>query len=115
MCVCGRNLARVHHDSYDPAWTGDGVVVSPNPNVRQDEYRPWHEANQAGTIGTPERAAATPGQVEGVDFDWHSRTYTWSCRCGRTISRRHERIRELWARVSGTTYDRSRWSAVLSD
>lgn len=75
-CTCGRNLADVTWSEYDPDWTGNGLTVTPRPNVRQIDYRPWHEANQGGPIGSPGRTAATPGRIEGQDYDWHDRTYT---------------------------------------
>jgi hypothetical protein len=81
--------------------------------VQQDDYRPWDVANRAGLMGTPERAAATPGRIENVDFDWHDYTYTWHCRCGRTPSLRHERISDFWAEVKDEPYDRPVWRLVV--
>ncbi len=97
-CTCGRNLADVRLDDGNPDWTRDKLLVTPRPNVAQDDYRPWHAANGGGRIGDPARAAMTPGRVEGVDWDWHDRTYTWHCRCGQTHTRRHERLSEVWTK-----------------
>ena len=77
-------------------------MVSPRPNVRQADYRPWHKANNWRLTGSAGRAAATPGLVEGRDFDWHDRTYTWRCRCGETWQCRHKTISSAWARHHGT-------------
>jgi hypothetical protein len=105
-CTCGRNLADVTYSSLNPDWTRDKLVVTPRPGVKQQDYRPWEAANRGGWIGTPGRAAATPGRVENVDFDWHDRTYTWHCRCkapsGKptTHTRRHERISAKWVEHS---------------
>jgi hypothetical protein len=112
---CGRNLARVSWIKSNPSWTRDELTVSPNPNVDQDDYRPWSAANHAGPLGTARREAATPGRSELKDWDWHDRTYTWRCKCGRTITRRHEQISVLWEQVSHKPYDRAVWRVVLSD
>ncbi|MEO7980342.1 MAG: hypothetical protein ABI807_05570 [Sporichthyaceae bacterium] len=77
----------------NPTWTRDKLAVSPRPNVEQDDYRPWHEAQN--TIGRQRETAK-----EGIDsgrLDWHDRSYTWHCKCGRSTSRRHEAISTMWA------------------
>jgi hypothetical protein len=76
-------------------WTGDGLVVTSRPNVRQNDYRPWprHDASA----------------------DWHLRTYAWQCRCGRTWERRHERIRDAWDTAAGRLPDYRRYNAVPDD
>jgi hypothetical protein len=101
-CQCGRNLADVTKPQYNSDFTRDGLLVTPRPNVDQRDYRPWHEANRGGNLGSPGRAAATPGRVEGQDFDWHDRTYAWKCRCGKTWELRHQRISQAWSGHSGT-------------
>ena len=101
-CHCGRNLADVTKHESNPDFTRDGLVVTPRPNVNQSDYRPWHEANRGGRIGSPGRLEATPGRVEDRDFDWHDRTYTWKCRCGETWELRHESISQEWGRHAGT-------------
>jgi hypothetical protein len=101
-CQCGRNLADVTKPGSNPAFTRDGLVVTPRPNVKQSDYRPWHEANRGGWIGSPGRAEATPGLVEDRDFDWHDRTYTWKCRCGETWESRHDSISRAWNRHTST-------------
>lgn len=100
-CSCGRNLADVHHEPGNPLWTRDSLVVSPRPNVAQTVYQPWHEA-QRGRHG-PTRAATDPYLTGDVDWDWHDRTYTWKCRCGRTWQRNHESVSELWRRYERDT------------
>ncbi len=45
-CPCGRNLADVAYDEGNPDFTVDKLTVLPRPNVKQDDWRPWHEANQ---------------------------------------------------------------------
>ena len=94
-CPCERNLADVTHSSHDPMWTGDGLVVASRPNVRQRDYRPWphHDPNA----------------------DWHLRTYTWHCHCGRSWERRHERIRAAWDTVAGGLPEYRRYNAALDD
>jgi hypothetical protein len=62
-------------------------------------------------MGSPGRAAATPGRVEDRDFDMRDRTYIWACRCGKTWERKHERISVAWSDKSGTGVVR----AVLGD
>jgi hypothetical protein len=101
VCPCGRNLADVTHNEHNPDWTRDKLLVTPRPNVDQSDYRPWHAANQGGPIGSEGRAQATPGRVEGRDFDWYDRTYSWRCRCGETWQRRHGAISQAWQRASG--------------
>jgi hypothetical protein len=96
-CACGRNLADGTKSEHNPDWTRDGLLVTPRPNVNQHDYRPWHAASRGGPIGSPGRAAAAPGLVEGRDFDWHDRTYTWRCRCGTVWSLRHENITRIWS------------------
>jgi hypothetical protein len=100
VCPCGRNLAEVTKPGTNPDWTRDGLLVTPRPNVAQSDFRPWHEANRGGSLGTPGRAQATPGLVEGKDFDWHDRTYSWRCKCGRTWERRHESVSRAWLAFS---------------
>jgi len=80
-CTCGRNLADVTHEDFNADLTRDHLQVTPRPNVRQRDYRPsdWWRA-------------ATPGRIEGVDFDVFDRTYTWQCKCGARPTRRHDRI-----------------------
>ena len=95
-CQCGRNLADVTKPQYNSDFTRDGLLVTPRPNVEQRDYRPWHEANRGGRLGSPGRAAATPGREEDRDFDMHDRTYTWKCRCGKTWQLKHERITQVW-------------------
>lgn len=95
-CGCGRNLADVTLNEHNPMWTRDKLLVTERPNVKQEDHRPWHEANKGGLLGSPGRAAAVGDRVEGKDFDWHDRTYTWHCRCGQTHTRRHERISAKW-------------------
>ncbi|SRR6266571_7229330 len=101
-CRCGRNLADVTKSQWNPDFTRDGLVVRSRPNVDQSDYRPWDAANQGGWIGSPGRAAATPGRVEDRDFDWHDRTYTWKCRCGETWELRHDHISQAWNDRTGT-------------
>ena len=101
-CSCERNLADVTMPSANPDWTRDGLLVTPRPNVAQTDFRPWHEANRGGSIGTPGRAQATPNLVEDSDFDWHDRTYMWQCKCGSTWERRHEAISQVWESRSET-------------
>jgi hypothetical protein len=85
---CGRNLADVEYLEYNPDWTADRLNVSARPNVDMDSFRAWHQANRA-YIPLAERV--------GDQEDWHARTYAWRCKCGApAISRRHERISELW-------------------
>jgi hypothetical protein len=85
---CGRNLADVTYEEYNPDWTADQLTVSERPNVDMDSYRAWHEANGA-YVPLAERT--------GDANDWHARTYTWRCKCGAPpINRRHERISEMW-------------------
>lgn len=91
-CSCGRNLADVKHSDYDPAWTGDGLAVTPRPNVRQGDYRPWPHHDK--------------------DADWHLRTYTWRCRCGQAWERRHERIRDAWDTAAGVLPEYRRQNAA---
>jgi len=43
------------------------------------------------------------GRPKGDAADWHHRTYTWACRCGRTHTRRHERISDAWQRYNSDT------------
>jgi hypothetical protein len=112
-CECGRNLADVEHRESNPTFTRDNLTVSRRSNVDGESYRPWHEANQGGVLGSPGRAAATPGLVEGEDFDWHDRTYVWRCRCGRKHERRHERISEAWQRLRTPAAQRPIVVAVL--
>jgi hypothetical protein len=98
MCPCGRNLADVTYSAHNPDWTRDRLLVTPRPNVKQDDFRPWHVANQGGVIGSAGRANATPGLIEDQDFDWHDRTYIWRCRkCHATWQRRHEAVSKAWA------------------
>ena len=92
QCSCERNLADVTHSDHDPAWTGDGLVVTPRPNVRQDDYRPWPRHNP--------------------NADWHLRTYTWHCRCGRTWERRREHIRAAWDTAAGSLPEYRRQNAA---
>ncbi|MFI7426092.1 hypothetical protein ACIBPB_03820 [Micromonospora sp. NPDC049836] len=92
-CPCGRNLADVTRPGWagrltNPDWTRDGLLVTPRPNVRQQDYRPWEAANHGDPA--PETA-----------WDWHDRTYRWECRCGETWKLRHERITAVWARHTG--------------
>ena len=100
-CSCGRNLADITKSRYNSDFTRDSLLVTPRPNVDQHDYRPWHIANKGGSIGTHGRAAATPGLVEGRDFDWHDRTYTWRCRCGEVWSFRHESVSRAWSEHAG--------------
>jgi len=86
----------VTKEEFNPDWTRDKLLVTPRPNVRQQDYRPWHVANSYGPIGSAARAAATPGRIEDVDWDWHDRTYTWQCKCGARPIRRHDRIGAYW-------------------
>jgi hypothetical protein len=101
-CRCGRNLADVTMPRSNPDFTRDGLLVTQRPNVNQSDYRPWHEAYRGGLIGSPGRSAATPGRVEGHDFDWHDRTYAWRCRCGETWELRHDRISQAWNEHTAT-------------
>lgn len=94
-CPCGRNLADVRHSDHDPAWTGDGLVVTPRPNVQQDDYRPWPHSDK--------------------NADWNLRTYTWQCRCGRRWERRHERIRDTWDIEAGGLPEYRRYNAAPHD
>ena len=73
----------------------DGVVVSSRPNVRQDDHRPWphHDPNA----------------------DWHLRTYTWNCRCGKNWERRHERIQAAWDTEAGGLPEYRRHNAAPDD
>lgn len=100
-CSCGRNLADITKSQYNSDFTRDSLLVTPRPNVKQHDYRPWHEANRNGRIGTAGRAAATPGRVEDRGFDWHDRTYTWRCRCGEAWSFRNESISRAWSEHAG--------------
>ena len=152
-CPCGRNLADVSWSDDDPGWTSDKLTVTPRPDVRQDDWRPWHEAEdrkrptpappdllrRLRALVAPSRArtgdsdaiavaAPTPDPVRplgsgrsdprqwlparpelfdadgeriGDAADWHHRTYTWHCRCGRTHSRRHPRLCGVWAEWAG--------------
>ncbi len=115
VCACGRNIAGVSHQESNPDYTKDGLTVTENLGVDQTDYRPWHEANQAGRIGSPERAAVTVGR-EGVDWDMRSRTYSWPpCRCGLHIPpMRHDSISELWKLFEGRPYTRSAWRYVVN-
>jgi hypothetical protein len=118
QCSCGRNLARVRWDAYNRDYTRDALVVTPNINVDFDDYAP--------------RDAASHGQAPSNDFDSHDRTYTWRCKCGRTIVRQHQQISALWCRETGSTLDpdgglygawdprpdqlgHTAWRAVLAD
>jgi hypothetical protein len=92
--ICGRNLARVYHDNHNPTWTADELVVSPNQNVAQDDYRPWPHGD--------------------ADADWHARTYTWHCRCGKTVTRRHSQISRIWEEFQDMPYRRGAWRVVLT-
>ncbi len=94
-CPCGRNLADVKHSDHDPAWTGDGIVVTLRPNVRQDDHRHWSHGDR--------------------NADWQLRTYTWRCRCGRSWERRHERIRDAWDTAAGRLPEYRRQNAVPDD
>jgi hypothetical protein len=119
QCRCGRNLARVRWDESNAHYTRDCLVVIPNIGVEFDDY-------------APRDAAFLHGQAPRDDFDRHDRTYTWRCRCGRTIVRRHEQISTLWSRETRSTFDpegglygawnprpdrlgRTAWRAVLAD
>jgi hypothetical protein len=82
---CDRNLARVRFDIWNRLLTRDSLVVSPNINVIQGDYRPRDLENRA----------RHPGLVEGRGFE-KDRTYTWRCRCGKTVTRRHEQISRIW-------------------
>ncbi len=88
-CSCNRNLADVTLPTYgdglptNPDWTRDGLSVVPRPNVRQDDWRPWHEANRlAPDVPAPPGALDrllrqmtarkagldVPDEGDGVDF-----------------------------------------------
>jgi len=82
---CTRNLARVRFDRWNTLLTCDSLVVFPNINVIQEDYRPRNSENRARHSGL----------VEGRDFE-KDRTYTWRCRCGKTVTRRHEQISRIW-------------------
>jgi hypothetical protein len=70
---CGRNLADVtEKKDYRKAGAPDLLWVTPRPNVKQDQHRP------------------NLSLVSGI-------TYTWRCRCGQILQRRHERIAAAWA------------------
>jgi hypothetical protein len=94
-CPCRRNLADVKYSDHDPAWTGDGIVVTPRPNVRQDDHRHWSHGDR--------------------NADWQLRTYTWRCRCGQSWERRHERIRDAWDTAAGCLPEYRRQNAVPDD
>ena len=94
-CPCLRNLADVVHSSHDPMWTGDGLVVRPRPNVRQHDHRPWPRHDPAA--------------------DWHQRTYTWDCRCGKRWERRHDHIRTVWDTAAGGQPEYRRYNAAPDD
>lgn len=64
-CTCGRNLADVTHEKYNPTWTRDSLTVSPRPNVDQRDYRPWHAANMAASQAAARaRGLPEPGALE---------------------------------------------------
>lgn len=85
---CDRNLADVIHDPNNAGFTADGLLVTPRPNVDQQEYRAWDRANRT-SIAVADRA----GDADNP----YARTYVWRCRCGAApVQRRHERISELW-------------------
>jgi hypothetical protein len=122
---CGRNLADVTYEEYNPMWTADRLTVSARPNVDQQDFRPWSQyhrrvvvdrpppgrdplaelrerarcrrAGEAYTGPPPWRPTTVSAYPAGADADWHDRTYTRRCKCGApAISRRHERISEMW-------------------
>jgi len=99
VCLCGRNLADVRYVATNPLWTADKLTVTARPNVQETSYRPW----------------ARNGRVSPAtaDEDWHARTYSWRCRCGRNPTRRHEWITEQWARLAPKPYDPSAWRIVV--
>ena len=75
--ICDRNLARVRYDEYNSLWTRDSLVVSSNINVSQERYK-----------GEENRAAD--------DIRRQDCTYTWDCKCGKTVTRRHHQISRIW-------------------
>src|SRR5829696_6159726 len=85
---CGRGPADVTHPVYNSDFTADGLLVTPRPNVDQQDYRPWADArHRYAAVGERTGDAANP----------YARTYTWRCKCrAAPISRRHERISEMW-------------------
>ena len=46
----------------------------------------------------PPRGPRRPARPDlaGVEHDWMDHTYTWWCRCGQELTRRHERISAAW-------------------
>lgn len=76
--VCGgcmRNLADISYSEANPDFTPDNLVVTPRPNVKQSDFRPW---------------------PSNPDADPRDRTYSWQCRCGRTPAVKHDRIHAAW-------------------
>lgn len=75
-CPCSRNLADVTRPQYsdgspaNPDWTEDGLMVTPRPNVRQKDWRAWHEANATRPVNQPPPGRLAQIIAQAKDEPW---------------------------------------------